>query len=188
MNSETLCEICFQIVSFPTILSCCYSSVCLECLKKSSSNEIKNQDKQLYKCQFCKKENQSYSSSKFNTFLARYIEFCHQKGQFQNITCDHCRVKVKSTEAFGCNDCNNKQYCKGCDLKIHDSEKKNHKRSCITTIMKTYAGSINKAILCQIHPKEIVEHICLKDLTTLCKFCVPSHTRSCFENKIVSFE
>lgn len=188
MNSETLCEICSQLLSSPTSLTCCYSSVCLECFKKILPKESKNGDKLYYKCPFCKKDNQT-SAAKSNLFLSRYIDFCYKKGKFQNISCDGCCVKYKLTEGSACSECGNKYFCKECNAIMHSSENtKSHQRINVSSLIKNYTGSLNKAMICQNHPKEKIEFICLKDLTTLCKLCMSTHTRTCPESKITSLE
>lgn len=187
MNSETLCELCSHTLSSPTILACCYSSVCLDCLKKISVKETRGTDKLIYKCPFCNKERQSYTSAKSNTFLARYIEFCYKSGKLQSLQCGNCQDIVQSCEATLCKDCDNKYFCKECNVSCHSEEnKKSHNRMSVNNVIRNYTGNLNKPMLCSSHFREKIEFICLKDLSVLCKTCVVTHKRNCKENKIVS--
>jgi len=189
MNSETLCQICSQLICSPIILSCCSASVCLECIKNISQKDKRNPDKLYYKCRLCSKDHQPFDSKKANTFLSRYIEYSHQKGYFEDVDCENCGIKKNFVETFGCNECNQKFLCKDCYSVSHNvSINKNHKTVNHGQIIKGFTGSLEKAILCQDHLNQKIEHICLKDLTTLCASCVAEHTKICKEKKLLPFE
>ena len=189
MNSEIICEICSQIVSSPAILSCCYSSVCTECARKLSVRETNTFEKYCYKCPSCKKDHHSHAFIRSHTFLSRYIEFCHKKGKFQSVSCQNCQKTIKSTETIICDECGHSYLCKDCDVSVHTVEhKKHHHRTSVANIMKNHIGSLNKGIMCNTHQREKMEYLCLKDLSSLCKYCVSTHSRTCTENKIMSFE
>ena len=189
MNSEIICEICSQIVSSPAILTCCYSTVCTECARKLSVREANAFEKSCYKCPSCRKDHYSHAFIRYHTFLSRYIEFCHKQGKFQTVNCHNCQKPVNSSETCICSACGNNYLCKECDTSIHAAEdKKNHVRVSVSSVIKKFAGSLNKTITCNTHTKEQMEYLCLRDMSTLCKFCVPSHTKACPESRIMSFE
>lgn len=189
MNSETVCEICSHMISSPTVLMCCFSSVCSDCLKKITVKDPKRVTRPSYKCPFCSKEQQISTSAKPNVFLSRYIEFCYRKGKLQNVPCSQCQTSIKSTDANICGACGNQYFCKDCNSTVHNTETaKSHIRTSVNTVLKNYNGSLNKAMICPLHMKEKIEFICLKDLVTFCKTCVANHKRTCKEHKIVSLE
>lgn len=189
MNSETLCEICTNMISIPTVLTCCSLSVCLDCLRKITTKDMKRLGKPYYRCPSCNREQQVLAAVRPNVFLARYIEFSYKKGKLQNITCGHCQTPVKAADTTICSACEYKHLCKTCSITIHSLEQtKNHVRTNLGTALKNYAGSLNKAMLCPSHVTEKLEFICLRDFVTCCKACVPNHKKACKEPQVYPFE